>query len=415
MPKGAVEIAVTTNGIDFTDETVTFISSSPFYITSIFPTRGTVRGGTRVLIEAPNVILTDTIGCRFGDHHVPATYSNSRLMCRSPEVVNEGQVVLSITLNGQDYYSSPESPTVFTYLPIPEVLELTPTSGWVAGGTKVTLVTKNAYFDVSGKEKVFCSFGSSKLVSASPIGKHLVNCVAPKMRQNSDRTVAVSLVYDSTDTRVTGGALYTYVEPIIVNGLDPSVGSMLGGTVVSVYGLNFRSTADLQCYFGNRTVPALFKNEHTVTCTSPKKITSENVVVVKVAPMSGSMQTYYTSAYFEYVSHPYIYSIIPQTGSIQGGTLVTLKGHGFSKKYAHKLLCRFGKMLTVAAEYKSNQEVRCISPNAEGIISVGESVQLAISINGHDFVSSKEIAFTFIPQIYIKSLNPSSAPVTGGT
>ena len=404
---GSSEVSISANGIDYSNDVAEFQFHGPVNITIVSPDVGTIKGGTTVTVHATNIFFTEQLGCRFGNNNVIATFvGGDSVSCTTPEIREAKEILVSITMNGNDYYGA----FPFTFVPGPEVLRIEPTSGWTMGGNDIQVVTKNLYHDPFSL--VFCSFGDVKQVQAVILSQDLLVCTSPRMENSIGRQVHIALHYQHTLSKSSGGPIFVYVEPTITTKVDPPFGSVLGGTIVSVSGLNFQNFHDLRCRFGSKSTIADFIDNQKVKCTSPEQQHLQLVVAVEVYSESGSLKTYEAFAQFRYIIHPSVYSIYPLVGISHGGTVVTVTGHGFSQ--TDLVSCRFG-LQPVVAEFITAQKVRCITPSADDTLISGRTVSVSVSMNGHDYIKGNTTTFTYIPPVQVLSLQPSSGPITGAT
>ena len=66
------------------------------------------------------------------------------------------------------------------------------------------------------------------------------------------------------------------------------------------------------------------------------------------------------SAQFEFASTATLSLTTPTTGSVTGGTTVTLRGTGFVQ--SHPFLCKFGSTVVAAATILDSTTATCVSP-----------------------------------------------------
>jgi hypothetical protein len=91
---------------------------------SISPTIGAVDGGTQIIISGQDFVATPTAQCKFGSISSPATFlSPSVYNCVAPTVTQAGNVLVYVTVNGQDYLTDSYE---FSYSLNPRVLSLHP-------------------------------------------------------------------------------------------------------------------------------------------------------------------------------------------------------------------------------------------------------------------------------------------------
>ena len=120
-----------------------------------------------------------------------------------------------------------------------------------------------------------CVFGKKAPVPAVWISPFVIACTPP---EHSDGTVPLRVVM--TDSNISTAPLnFTYHSPISVNKVWPQQGSVFGGSLVRVEGVNFISTSDILCRFGFRDVYAQYVDSNTLLCVTPAQESKGDVVV----------------------------------------------------------------------------------------------------------------------------------------
>jgi hypothetical protein len=148
-------------------------------------------------------------------------------------------VVLEISLNAQDYTRNGAK---FTYYAPPAVLELSPSSGPLAGGTRVLVLGAN----LTGGSDYRCAFGTRSL-QRSPVGNSttapvfaeaetlsatmLVCTTPPHLAPPRSLDVAVTLNGQQYSART---APFSVHAPVDVLALSPASGPRLGATEVTL-------------------------------------------------------------------------------------------------------------------------------------------------------------------------------------
>ena len=144
--------------------------------------------------------------------------------------------------------------------------------------------------------------------------------------------------------------------------LSPLSGPITGGTVVSVSGLNFDGTWNMErvkCSFGGEVVSAFWSSRHKVKCRAPP-VTAPRSISVEVSTNLGIDFTNQRAQYnYEEVRH--VSDIQPRVGPSTGNTLITITGGPFPN-YTSTLFCRFGNQ-PVPANFLSETTLQCVSPH----------------------------------------------------
>ncbi|MGA2621849.1 MAG: IPT/TIG domain-containing protein, partial [Thermoguttaceae bacterium] len=111
-------------------------------VTSVSPSSGPLPGGTQVTITGTNLGTLDTVTVLFGGI-AAGLYSDdgTTIVLLSPAGAAAGPV--DVTVSTQDGTSAINLNDEFTYLAIPTVTSVSPSSGPLSGGTQVTITGTN--------------------------------------------------------------------------------------------------------------------------------------------------------------------------------------------------------------------------------------------------------------------------------
>jgi len=135
-------------------------------------------------------------------------------------------------------YGSVTLTGVFTYKEgqAPEIWSLTPESGPIEGGTRVTIVGKGFQTPV----QVY--FGDRQAQVQSSNYSQIV-CLSPSItvaQPSTPTTVAVTVLNVNSGQR-SGSVNFRYGEAMFISAIGPGVGPDTGGTTVTIYGQGFSS------------------------------------------------------------------------------------------------------------------------------------------------------------------------------
>lgn len=296
-------------GRDFTNDDVPLSVFSAVEIEAVWPALGSERGGAIVEVRGRNFRDSgSSLLCRFGASLSPnVTFvSPHLLLCESPPApaTSEGpdeeeplqietpfvgsasplfgvgrSVAVQVSLNGLDFSGS--SDHLFFYYREPEVSLVSPSVVDVKGGGFVTLFG-TGFFDrfslyippsveqgtpLSREQEapVTCSFSGAPSMSARVLNSTAVECQAPSLeavRQATGAgqedlkdgvssppplTIATIAVRWNDQQATVATATVAFVRGPTVNETLPSSGPDEGGTIVRVYGTDFRNTSQLSC------------------------------------------------------------------------------------------------------------------------------------------------------------------------
>jgi fibronectin type 3 domain-containing protein len=282
-------------------------------ISSVSPNKGVLTGATSVTITGTGFLsgVTVTLGgtAATNINVVSATSITATTPAHALGAVdlvvtnNDGQ---SVTLAGG-----------FTYVnPAPTVTAISPTSGPAAGGTSVT-ITGTAF--ANGASVTLGGIVASAITVASS-----TSITATTAAHTGG---AVNVVVTNPDTQ--SGALnngFTYVNPApTLTSIAPSSGLSTGGLTVTITGTGFLAQAGVT--LGGATATGVNVGSSTsITATTPAHVAGTvNVVVTNTDAQSATLANAFTYSN----PAPTVTSISPATGSINGGTPVTITGSGF--------------------------------------------------------------------------------------
>lgn len=390
-----VELRVTMNGVDFSPEntSVVFLYDDELAVLALVPNRGPATGGVRVLVRGSGFRPAERLACRFGLQVAAAEYvRDDTIACLAPPQVRVAEVLVSVTLNGQDFSSgrktsaavaddAPETKAVFTYTDRAAVTRLEPDTGPTRGGTVVTVSGMN----FADSSVLLCRFGDLVTSAAVFVSTETVTCVSPAIPVGA------------------AGRVYLEVS-------DPGGSTTADEPSSSPEDINF--LLDLQDPGDD---PALWTNN---------------------------------GVEFMFTEDPVVLAAFPTSGPSEGGTRISLTGSGFQD--LPELGCRFGgappldrlegdnsddvpddkmTVVDVEATFISPTEVACVVPRqalewtiSYGIngsasstsVATGATVRVAVTLNGQDY-GLRMAQFIYYPTPKILSVSPDRGPITGGT
>lgn len=395
-----VELRLTMNGVDFSPEntSVVFLYDDDLAVLALAPDRGPATGGMRILVRGSGFRPDERLACRFGQQVTAAEYVRSdTIACWAPPQVRVAEVVVYVTLNGQDFISgrqasaavegdsSPGGAAVFTYTDRAAVTSLEPNSGPTRGGTVVAVSGMN----FANSSVLLCRFGNLVTRTAVFVSTETVTCVSPAVPVGA------------------AGRVYLEVS---------DSGSSSG----------------------------------TATDKSPTSSESRKNPLIEF-PDAGNDPALWTNSGVEFLftEDPIVLAAFPASGPSRGGTRLSLTGSGFQD--LPELGCRFGgaptffrrleeenigdgpddglTVVDVAATFVSPTEVACLVPeqalewtNSYGSsggasstsTALGTTVRVAVTLNGQDY-GLRMAQFIYYPTPKILSISPDRGPVSGGT
>jgi hypothetical protein len=160
----------------------------------------------------------------------------------------------------------------------------------------------------------------------------------------------------------------------IINSIDPSYGIISGGIPVTIYGSHLTNTS-LVTFGNNNTTPNSVTDTTIFINSIPSNNTSGAVNVFVTNPNGTSTIT--NKTVFTYLSPPQIQSIDISYGFLNGGTIVTLTGSGFT--YATSV--SFGSLNSTNFVVISDIKIQAISPpnNTYGLVYITVTTPAGVS------------------------------------
>lgn len=420
MKLGKVSLAISLNRVEFVSSELFYHSINLPQMSSMHPRVGVLSGNTTVMFNTTALPETDKLACHFGDKIVQATYlSKNSLSCVAPNVVGATRVNVSISVDGERLYPDEDQSFEFEYVDHPAIDYISPAFGWTVGGSNTTIAVKD--LEPFHTHDLTCSFGSGvatadKLTKANRVDDGVISCLSPKFDDNTmavDAPIILAINDGINSVRVIGPS-YRYLNSSTINRIEPSIGSVHGGSIVQLYGTNFSNITGQRCFFGDDTSAiAEWISQHEVRCVSPAyKGEGKREVLVHLGMQPNVMLSIESHASFSYLSHPIISDFHPRFGSSSGGTKVILSlVHPWQNATDH-LACRFGNSSSVMAKVVSDDEVSCITPPKEDVQKVPISIY---ATHGLARLASSNERFGYMDHINIQSLKPNSVPLRGGT
>lgn len=210
------------NGKTFSQSFIWFLYIHNAHVSRLNPKRGSVKGGTLVLVEGYHFYNKSSLVCKFGNQITYATFiSSTKVLCRSPIYATVESVLLEISSNGIDFTSSGK---IFSYQDDIKISSVWPLYLPTTGGT--TLYVNGSGF--SHKLEISCSFDGI-LSRAIYINETIISCKSPAL---GNGVSLLQIVSDglSDETRFFPGKFKVVFHPLpTISRIFPSKGSINGG------------------------------------------------------------------------------------------------------------------------------------------------------------------------------------------
>ncbi len=218
------------NGL--TDAFVAKVRTMPV-VTGVIPNTGLTTGGTLVIITGTDLIGVTEV--KFGDADATEfiVASATRIFAILPA---HAEGVVDVRVANAAATSANTAADDFTFLPVPTITGLSPTSGPTTGGTSVTITGT----DFTGATDV--TFGATAASTYTVDTPTQITATAPDHTAGAVQVQVTTPYGASADTSADD---FTYVDPPAITGLSPAAGPTTGGTSVTITGTDFTGATDV--------------------------------------------------------------------------------------------------------------------------------------------------------------------------
>jgi hypothetical protein len=372
---GTVLVTVTTVG--GTSNGVAFTYVPVPTLTTAVPNVGSVTGGTTVVLTGTD--LTGATGVSFGG--TPATSftvdSPTQITAVAPPGT-AGTVQITATTAG-----GTSNGVAYTYIAVPTLTTVAPNVGAVAGGNTVVLTGTG----LTGATAV--DFGATPASSFTVDSATQITAVAPA---GTAGTVQVTV---TTVGGTSNGVAYTYVAVPALTAIAPGSGPIAGGTTVVLTGTALAGATAVN--FGATPAAAFTVDSPTqITAVTPAGTAGTVLVTVTTAGGTGD------GVSFTYVAAPTLTGIVPGSGPVTGGTVVTLTGTNLAGTTA----VAFGATPATFAVDSATQITAIVPAGTAGTVQVTATTAGGVS-NG--------VAYAYVVVPTLIAAVPNVGPVAGGT
>lgn len=358
---------------------------SDLSITTVFPSSGSIKGGTGVQVFGSFPSPNDTdlnVTCKFGMSGAVTgeLVSQNQISCSTPPLSLPETVEVRVSCDGGQNFA--KSSSWFSYVHDMKIESLVPNYRYLSGGSRGSLVTVlgHNFRDATGLK---CIFGEVA-VSATFHSSSRVSCVSPTEMKDK---VAVRLATEA-DIGSTSWKYFEYIAPPQVYSISPVFGDsgVKGGREVTVRGFGFRNTMQMACTFGMVDAHAIFIDSTTILCDIPQHppgVVDFSIVdryaVSAFAPAENSSTKFY------FVPRASIYDVGDAWNVADAGSIILARGTNFDT--TEDIACRFGSFQgaysTTIAMTKS-----LLSCSLPSFIEKNDYVNVAIGLRTSDSVEN---------------------------
>ncbi|CAM9110992.1 unnamed protein product, partial [Choristocarpus tenellus] len=423
---GKVSIQVSNYGKHFVSNSLQYRYVPALKVLHTHPSSGPTTGGTTLAILGSGFVGGGKLRCIIGGNvSTGVVLSDTELLCSTPEQNSMGPVLVEVTANGVDRVASQ---TKFTYIEPVLVDDVHPVSSSEFGGDRVVVSGRNFL----PSDSLVCRFGARDIAKASWISTTSLSCLVPPST-SGPRIVTLSVSNNAQDFPA-AYVTFTYKPGFTLYGVDPLAGPPQGGTEVVVTGTGLDKDGSWACVFGDlAAVIAERLPDGRLKCLTPSlppgivalrafRSTSSMASAMAgalAAAADGSLQDFNLT--FEYQGVVSTTSVEPLSGSIDGGTPITVRGSGFANTSSLScgFLCLNGVMIKSPASFSSTNSAICMSPRLDHGVVCGHGggtffVSVILSLNSVDY-STHGPQFLYFKPVVVLGVSPELGSERGGT
>ena len=355
------------------------------------PATGLTLGGATITLTGTGFLPGATV--RFGNTPgtgVSVAADGLSLTVVTPIAGSAGPV--SITVRNSDGQQV-VAPAAFTYrYPAPTFLSVTPASGFASGGQVITLT--GSFFLSAPAPSV--TFDGVPAPSVSRTSATQLEVLTPagmpgpadvEITNNDGQTVARTQAF-------------TFVSGPTVLSVSPTRGRAQGGTRVTISGRDFAPGARVAVGGVPAFAPTVVDPSTIVVVTNSGQVGAADVTVENPDTQSATLPNAFT-----FDAAPTLSSISPSSGTIAGGTVVTVSGSGFRPGTT----VQFGLQDATGVTVVSSTTLTAMTPASPlGVVAVRV-------INDDGQAAELARAFRFVAPPTLTAVAPGTGDVAGGT
>jgi surface protein len=192
---------------------------------------------------------------------------------------------------------------------------------------------------------------------------------------------------------------FNTINFLTISDISPKSGAVSGGSTVTITGSGFVSGVIVNIG-GNSCSGISIADSTTLTCMLP----SHTLGAVAVTVTNPDSQTTSAANFFTYKAAPTFTNLVPSTGPIAGGTLVTITGTDF----VAGATVTFGGIQCLVPIVTSSTNITCTTPSFP-------AGPVDVTVKNPDNQTSTSRSFNYLPMPVISSISPNTGPMNGGT
>lgn len=406
---GTVEVSL--NTVDFTFDKLVVYYHDNSDILQVSPTIVRSIGGTEILVTLTEELYPHGLyQCQFNRASqtlaVPATILGlTQLRCLSPQWT-PGVASIGVWLSSSDQIIAENAVELIAD---PFIESIQPSHGPEAGGTTLAIAGEN--FEHA---KVTCLFNNVSVVP-HVVTRTQLECIVPSRDMSMDssrgKEMATTVQVIIGGTVHSDSVMYMYDKTVTIKSVSTRQISEEGGWILDMNGEHFIDSLELACTVGNAmAASAVFVNSTRIQCHVP----ASHPTNVQLGITLNGKDYVYFDAELQYEVSPYLESVTPISGSMDGGTTVklTLRQYTSWSLVRAWLFCQFGGVF-VRGIMLTEGEITCVSPSADQPMTVEVSAFWRLPETLEQFSITGSLAFEYEDNPKLTDLMPTM--ITEGT
>ena len=396
---GTVDVTITTaNGASATVAADRFTYGAVPAVSRINPTSGPSSGGTTVTVTGS--AFTGATAVTFGGVAAQSFSVTNATTISAVSPPGSGTVDVLITTPVGTSVAGTVDP--FAYrggASPPTVTAVSPTGGPTTGGASVTVTGTNFTGATAVKfgttSASFTVNSATSITATSPAG--------------SAGAVDVTVTTSAGTSTTSSADQFTYTSSPppapTVTSVSPTSGPTAGGTSVTITGANFSGATAVK--FGTASATFTVNSATSITATSPAGTAGAVDITVTTSGGTNATSSPDQFVYQATASPPTVSSLSPASGSIAGGTGVTITGTNFTGA----TVVKFG---TASAAFTVNNATSITATAPAG--SAG-AVDVTVTTSAGTSATGASDQFTYQASLApaVTAISPNEGPGAGGT
>lgn len=308
---GSVSVTVTAagGGSSGGNNQYTYVAAPT--LAGLSPAQGPVSGATSVIISGTN--LSDATEVRFGSALASITANSSTQITATSPPASAGAVQVTVTTAGGT--STTGGGSEYSYLEVPVISSISATQGPLGGGDVIAIIGTGL------ANATAVQFGASGSVIGSNTDTQITVTVPASVTPG---TVQIGVTTSGGSSQSGPSSAYTYLAVPTVGAISPTQGPAAGGTLVTINGTGFTSTASVS--FGSTSAATVtYVSATEISATSPGG--ASGTVDVRVETIGGTSATG-VAGRFAYVTAPVTAGSTLTVAANSSANIVTLSMTG---------------------------------------------------------------------------------------